>query len=127
MPVRGIIITHALLAEAFIATVEQIAGKQEYLQALSNLGLSNDELARRMREFLADGEPTIIFTDFNAGSTYAVARQVVDSCRPKENAACAALTGVNLPMLISFVTKRDQLPFADLVEILRQDGHRGIQ
>jgi mannose/fructose-specific phosphotransferase system component IIA len=77
---------------------------------------------------MRDGQPTIIFTDFLGGSAYAVARQLVHDCQSKEGVRdCAALTGVNLPMLISFVTKRGKLPFAELVEAVRNDGHRGIQ
>ncbi len=127
MPVRGIIVTHAQLASAFAAAIAQIAGPQDELRALSNAGLSNEQLLQGLREFTQDGLPTIIFTDFLGGSAYAVARQLVESCRAQETPQCAAITGVNLPMLLSFVTKRNKLPFAELVETLRHDGHRGIQ
>jgi len=127
MPVRGIIVTHAQLAAAFVAAVAQIAGPQDELSAVSNAGLSNEQLLQKLRELMADGLPTVIFTDFLGGSAYAVARQLVEAGRSQEKAHCAAVTGVNLPMLLSFVTKRNKLPFAELIETLRNDGHRGIQ
>jgi mannose/fructose-specific phosphotransferase system component IIA len=127
MPVRGIIVTHAQLAPAFVTAIAQIAGPQEMLSAVSNVGLSNEQLQQKLRELMQDGLPTIIFTDFLGGSAYVVARQLIETCRSQEKAHCAAVTGVNLPMLLSFITKRNKLPFAELIETLRNDGHRGIQ
>jgi mannose/fructose-specific phosphotransferase system component IIA len=127
MPVRGIIIAHADLAQGFVATVEAIIGPQEDLVALSNTNYSREDLDRLIKRYLDDGMPTVIFTDFAAGSTYAVARLAISAyCQPGQ-ATCEAISGVNLPMLLSFVTKRENLSFPALVETLRQDGHRGIQ
>jgi PTS system mannose-specific IIA component len=127
MPVRGIIIAHAELARGFLATVEAIIGPQEDLVAISNRDYSREELDTLIKKYLDDGMPTVFFTDFAAGSTYAVARLAINSyCRPGQS-LCDAVSGVNLPMLLSFVTKRKNLTFPALVETLRQDGHRGIQ
>ncbi len=127
MPARGLIIAHANLAQAFLATVEQIAGPQEGMLALSNTELSNEGLEKRIRKFLESGGPAVIFTDFNAGSTFALARSIVNEHCLAGGAACTAVTGVNLPMLLSFITKRARLSFDELVTVLREDGHRGIQ
>jgi mannose/fructose-specific phosphotransferase system component IIA len=126
-PLRGLIIAHADLADALITTVSQIAGPQENLVALSNTNLSAAELERRIRELLEDGVPTIIFTDFLGGSAFAAARSVVHACRLENGTPCAVITGVNLPMLISFVTKRQSHNLYEFIDILREDGHRGIQ
>jgi len=69
----------------------------------------------------------MIFVDFYGGSTYAVTRTIVHSYGRSGKATCAVITGINLPMLISFVTKRNEMSFSDLVETVRTDGHRGIQ
>ena len=127
MSVRGIIIAHADLAQAFVATVESITGPQENLVAISNNRYSREDMDRLIRQYLADGEPTVIFTDFSAGSTFAAARSAVNAYCQSGQTVCDALSGVNLPMLISFATKRNTLSFPALVETLRQDGHRGIQ
>jgi mannose/fructose-specific phosphotransferase system component IIA len=127
MLVRGIIIAHADLAQSLIATVETIVGPQEDLVAISNRDLSRDEMDRIIRGYLDDKKPTVIFTDFSAGSTFAVARLAVNAYCQTGHVACDAVSGINLPMLISFVTKRNNLSFPALVETLRQDGHRGIQ
>jgi mannose/fructose-specific phosphotransferase system component IIA len=127
MPVRGIIIAHSVLAHAFLATVEKIIGAQDNLIALSNENLSNEELDRHIRGYLEDGQPTIFLTDFNGGSAFTVVRLALKTCSRSLEGTCAAVTGINLPMLISFVTKRNSLPFTVLVDTLREDGHRGIQ
>ncbi len=124
---RGLIIAHANLADALITTVHQIAGPQENLVALSNTHLSAEELERRIREILEDGIPTIIFTDFLGGSAFAAARSVANAYSRENKTPCAVITGVNLPMLISFVTKRQSQDLFEFVEVLREDGHRGIQ
>jgi mannose/fructose-specific phosphotransferase system component IIA len=127
MLVRGIIIAHADLAKGFVATVEAIIGPQENMVALSNSQYSREDLDRLIKGYLDDGMPTVIFTDFAAGSTYAAARLAINAyCQPGQ-ATCDAISGVNLPMLLSFITKRENLTFPTLVETLRQDGHRGIQ
>lgn len=127
MSVRGIIIAHADLAQAFVATIESITGPQDDLVALSNSNRSREEMDLLIRRYLDDGIPTVIFTDFSAGSAFAVARLAVNAyCQPGQ-VTCDAISGINLPMLISFVTKRNNLSFPALVEMLRQDGHRGIQ
>lgn len=127
MSVRGIIIAHADLAQAFQATVESITGPQENLISISNNRYSREDMDRLIRRYLEDGTPTVIFTDFSAGSTFAVARLAVNAYCQSGQIACDAISGVNLPMLISFVTKRNNLSFPALVETLRLDGHRGIQ
>lgn len=127
MKVRGIIVAHSVLSNALKSTVEQIAGPQEDIISLSNESFSNEELESQLRRILEDQQPTVIFTDFVGGSPFAVARLVVSSYGKTGQYHCAAITGVNLPMMISFVTKRNNLSFPALVETLREDGHRGIQ
>jgi mannose/fructose-specific phosphotransferase system component IIA len=36
------------------------------------------------------------------------------------------LSGVNLPMVLSFLTKKDNLGIRELTDIMEKDGHRGI-
>jgi len=66
--------------------------------------------------------PSVLFVDHCGGSPF-VACKELHSRQPRH----ALLTGVNLPMLLSFFTKRDRLPFDELVQTVEADGHRGIQ
>ncbi len=127
MEIRGIILAHSVLAQALISTVEYVLGPQEDLLPLSNNEFSVEDLRAQLRRYLEDGRPTLIFTDFVGGSTFAVARLAVESFCNQHHTACAVIAGVNLPMIISFATKRSRLPFPELVEMVREDGHRGIQ
>lgn len=126
MSVRGIIIAHANLAQALIDTIVSITGPQEDLVALSNNDYSRDDMDRLIHQYLDDGKPTVFFSDFAAGSAFIVAQVAVNAYCKTGQATCAAVSGINLPMLISFVTKRKNLSFPALVETIRQDGHRGI-
>jgi mannose/fructose-specific phosphotransferase system component IIA len=66
--------------------------------------------------------PGVLFVDFCGGSPY-VACKSLHELHPQY----AVISGVNLPMLFSFFTKRTQHPFSDLVEVVKTDGLRGIQ
>jgi mannose/fructose-specific phosphotransferase system component IIA len=45
---------------------------------------------------------------------------------PEDRRNCALVAGVNLPMLLSFFTKREKLSLNELAETVQKDGVRGI-
>ncbi|MCC6476260.1 PTS mannose transporter subunit IIAB, partial [bacterium] len=66
-------------------------------------------------------DPTIVFVDLCGGSTFMACATL-----PGERNNCALVAGVNLPMLLSFFTKRDKLSLSELAETVQKDGIRGI-
>lgn len=119
--VHALILTHGSLGQTLLDAAESVLGPQAGVTALSNRGLSLEQITAAVAAELTD-EPTVLFVDFCGGSTFVACKFL-----PERRAACALITGVSLPMLLSFFTKRDTLPFAQLAATVEHDGHRGIQ
>lgn len=118
--VRGVVVAHAGLAEALVDAVRRIADPDEdALQAVSNEGRGPDAIGEAIVEQAGDG-PVIVFSDLPTGSCGFAARKLCG-----EQAAYAMICGVNLPVLLDFVTHRD-MPLRDLVVRLIERAHRGI-
>jgi PTS system mannose-specific IIA component len=118
--VRGLVVSHASLAQGLVQSVRQIAGAdEEALVAVSNDACGPEALQNAVRQALGEG-PGIVFTDMPSGScAFAARRLTLD--RPETAVVC----GVNLPMLLDFVFHRD-LPLAELVDRLVSKGRASI-
>ena len=120
-PVRGLVVSHATLAEGLVQSVGKIAGLDEgVLRPVSNEGCGPDALQKAVAAELGGGGPVIVFTDLPSGScAFAARRLTVD--RPDTAVVC----GVNLPMLLDFVFHRE-LPLPELVDRLVNKGKAAI-
>ena len=120
--IRGLIIGHRDIGESILRSLESISGEHEHISFLSNDGLSTKELSEKIKEFHSEfpDESLFIFIDVYGGSCWRAAKMA-------QLAGSHILTGVNLPMLLSFVNKRCSFPFDDLLHILETDGKRGIK
>ena len=118
--VRGIVIAHGDMAAGLIDAVQHIAGVTgDFLLPLSNRGLGPDALAQEVRQLTSD-QPTIVFTDLQSGSCGFAARRCV-----QEIPQLVVISGVNLPILLEFVMRR-QLPLDQLVPFLLAKGRSAI-
>jgi mannose/fructose-specific phosphotransferase system component IIA len=118
--VRGIVIAHGDMASGLIDAVRHIAGVDgDFLKPLSNRGMGPEALAQEVRN-LSSSEPTIVFTDLQSGSCGFAARRCV-----QENPNLVVISGVNLPILLEFVMRR-QLPLEQLVPFLLNKGRSAI-
>jgi mannose/fructose-specific phosphotransferase system component IIA len=59
--------------------------------------------------------------DMRGGNCWAIASLI-----SRNEADYHVVSGVNLPMILSFLTKKDQLTVEELAETIEKDGHRGI-
>ena len=101
---RGVIVSHAALADALVTAVHAITGIQDALIAVSNEGCDQDALRGRLDEATAS-QPAILFVDLPGGSC------LTSSLRfARGRADLAVVTGVNLAMLLDFVFHRDVAP-----------------
>jgi mannose/fructose-specific phosphotransferase system component IIA len=122
-PARGLIVTHGRLGEELIAAAALILGHADGLTARTNDGLSTGALRDQVSDFLAEDadSPVVLLVDLLGGSCAQAGAALVDPSRVR------LVTGVNLAMVIAFLSGREREPLDQLVEGIVARGHRGIQ
>ncbi|MGQ9560833.1 MAG: PTS sugar transporter subunit IIA [Candidatus Oleimicrobiaceae bacterium] len=122
--VTCVLVTHGPVADALTKAAQAVMGDVVGVHALSVSPLSMESIVRKL-EALASSPKTqegmLIMATLRGGSCWNAACKIAMRHRHVR-----VLSGVNLPMLLSFLTKRDRLPFAELVETVCRDGARGI-
>jgi len=119
-PLRGVIVSHAGVAQALIAAVDSITGVGDAFVAVSNDGCDRDALFRTLAAAVGE-RPTVLFVDLPGGSCLTSA---VAFARGRPD--LAVVTGVNLAMLLDFVFHRDLAP-AVAAERAAAAGNRAIR
>jgi mannose/fructose-specific phosphotransferase system component IIA len=119
-PLRGVIVSHAGVAEALITAVAGISGVTDALVPVSNDGCDREALFRLLGEAVGQG-PAVLFVDLPGGSCLTGA---VSYARGRID--LAVVTGVNLAMLLDFVFHRDLTPAA-AAERAAAAGSRAIR
>ena len=122
--IRALVMTHGDIAAELVRVVEMILGPVAGLTALSNAGKSGDDLKDEVETWLAesDGESgEIILIDDYGGSC---ANAAVLACG--ENSKRAIISGVNLAMLLGYVTWRDRDDHEELASKLVHKGREAI-
>ncbi len=124
MPIiRGIIVGHGNFAEVMLKTAEQIVGKQDYVELVSNTRMScallNEELEKVVEN--TNKHETIVFVDLPGGSCTISCYNLLKN-REDLNVIC----GINLPVLIEFFMLREKYPAEQLVPILVKKGKESI-
>ncbi len=122
--VAGIIVTHGRLAEELIDTAKRIYGDFSDCYPVTNDGKSPHVLFEEVSLLVQslEGGPCVVFVDFVGGSCcHACVRLKV------ERESVPVITGVNLPMLLAFLNKRDAVPFDRLPGEIIDRGHTSIQ
>ncbi|HVH66473.1 MAG TPA: hypothetical protein VM716_01250 [Gemmatimonadales bacterium] len=119
-PLRGVIVSHAALAQALLAAVAAITGVKDAFVPVSNDGCDTGALTERLTQAI-DGRPAVLFVDLPGGScltsSVRLARGRID---------LAVVTGVNLAMLLDFVFHRELAP-ADAARRAAEAGGRAIR
>jgi mannose/fructose-specific phosphotransferase system component IIA len=119
-PLRGVIVSHAAVAQALIAAVAAITGVEDALVGVSNDGCDTGALAERLTRAIA-GQSAVLFVDLPGGSCLTSSVRLA-----RGNAALAVVTGVNLAMLLDFVFHRD-LTAAEAARRAAEAGSRAIR
>lgn len=119
-PLRGVVVSHAAVAQALVTAVNAITGLGDALVAVSNEGCDPDELRQRVSRAAGTG-PAVLFVDLPGGSCLTGAMRLAHG-RPD----LAVVTGVNLAMLLEFVFHRDLDPTAAARRVAEAGG-RAIQ
>lgn len=122
--IKGVIVTHGELGRELIDTARGIIGDVAECYAVSNRGKSPERLYQEIVSVAgADGaEPCMMFVDF-FGSSCGPGCLRVEHTRGNAR----IISGVNLPMLLAFLTKRDEMPFDQLSDALIERGKGSIR
>ncbi len=116
--------THGDIGAELLRVVEMILGPVSGLTAISNSGKSGSELVSSVRSWLAqDGSSSgeIILIDDYGGSC---ANAAMLACG--ENSTRTIISGVNLAMMLGYVTWRDRDDHTELVAKLVQKGREAV-
>jgi mannose/fructose-specific phosphotransferase system component IIA len=132
--VRALLLTHGELGRELRRVVELFLGPVEEIEAISNAGLSARELAAAVRGWLAAASaeddpaalprstpPALVLVDEHGGSCATAARLAA-----AEFTDVRVLCGVNLAMLLGYVSWRESLELPDLVRRLINTGRDAI-
>ncbi|MFT5232291.1 MAG: mannose/fructose-specific phosphotransferase system component IIA [Candidatus Krumholzibacteriia bacterium] len=122
--IRALVITHGDISTQLVNVVEMIMGPTEGLSAQTNVNKSATELQNDVKAWLAEGEEgagEIILIDDYGGSCASAA---VIACGEMKNRTIIA--GVNLAMLLGYVTWRDSEDHPELVAKIINKGREAI-
>lgn len=122
--VTCVLVTHGPVADALAKAAQSVMGDIPGMYALSISPLSLETIVQKLEEMAGSPEAKegmLIMATLRGGSCWNAACKVA-----KRYPHVRVISGVNLPMLLSFLTKRDRLPFPELVETVCRDGARGI-
>jgi mannose/fructose-specific phosphotransferase system component IIA len=114
-PLRGVIVSHAAVAQALKSAVATITGVEDALIPVSNDGCDSGALSERLAAAIG-GKPAVLFVDLPGGSCLTSAVRLA-----KGKSDVAVVTGVNLAMLLDFVFHRD----VTALEAARRAGEAG--
>ena len=122
---NAILVTHGPIGEAIIEAVRGIMGVDDGLHAISVTNMSVAEISDRLSALVNAPEEqqdgVIIMASLIGGSCWNVSVAAA-----RNNPKVRVVSGVNLPMVLSFMTKRDSLPLDELARVVKRDGIRGI-
>jgi fructoselysine and glucoselysine-specific PTS system IIA component len=117
------IVTHEQMAICLQRATEKILGEQKNLFPYTNLVDSLPVLAKKITKNIEEVHPDhiVIFVDLAGGSCWNLANMI-----HKKHENSTIIAGVNMPMMISYFTNLNEIPFKELIEKVVKDGGRGI-
>ncbi|MBW8093575.1 PTS sugar transporter subunit IIA [Streptomyces hygroscopicus] len=123
----GILVTgHGRFAGGLVGAIEVIMGPQDGLRAVDfpetdTAAQLRDNLTRGLTA-LEDHDSVVVFCDLRGGSPF----NVMNELRGTRNGV-EILYGVNLPLLLAFISERDRgESVGALIRSAVEDGHSGL-
>ncbi|MDT8272952.1 MAG: PTS sugar transporter subunit IIA [Desulfomonilia bacterium] len=119
-----VVVAHGRLAQALAETAEMIVGQIDGFRACSFCQGSDVENLRKMLKTsikeVNHGLGVIILTDMFGGTPSNISLSFL------EEGKVEVITGVNLPMVITALTKRQGKSLQELAQILKESGSNNI-
>jgi len=122
--IAGIIVAHGKLGQELLQTVEVIVGRVSDLHALSGSELCDEDVVSAIRKIIAEheGHRALVFVDYFGGSCCINALKAAHGLKDVK-----VISGVNLPMLLDFVTKRDYYDFDEMISHIVARGKDSVK
>ena len=121
---RLLLLTHGDVGAAMLATAQKILGPVDGVTVLTNTELSGRALNARIESIL-DGREfntwMVVVVDMACGSCWTAAQKAA-----RGKSRIALLSGVNLPMILTYVNKREVVPVQQLVSAMQTSAQSGI-
>ncbi|MBD3168632.1 MAG: hypothetical protein GF307_04060 [candidate division Zixibacteria bacterium] len=121
----AIIFAHGDLGDSLRDAIEGMIGECPYFITVSNRGVGPEDIESRLEEAYSrykDRPAVFIFIDLFGSSCWKAAKLL-----GMKNKNIRIITGVNLPMLLSFFTKRGRFEADDLEQEIKLAGKKGIE
>lgn len=117
------ILTHGQMAVSLHKVVERILGEQENFLPYTNAVDALPVLAQKINQDIENIQPDqiVCFVDLAGGSCWSLANMI-----KKQHNNVTIIAGVNMPMLVSYFSNMNDLPFETLIDKTVKDGSRGI-
>ena len=111
---RALLLTHGNLGQALLESAVQIYSMDADIDVMSNEGESTQTLQKGIQRWLdRDEGPALILVDVGGGSC-----GVAATLAARDRKDCWILGGVNLPMVLTYMTSHGQLQPEELVSKL---------
>ena len=118
---RAIVAGHGDFPDGMVSAVEQISGRGGVFIALSNKGLSGQDIDTRLRDTARQFGVNVFFTDLPGGSaTFAIRRMMHDM------PDVVLVTGTNLATLLEFVFQDQSISPADAARRSAEKGRASL-
>jgi PTS system N-acetylgalactosamine-specific IIA component len=119
-PARAIVAGHGSFPEGIVSAVQQITGFGSVFVALSNTGLSGEDIESRLRARATELNVKVFFTDLPAGSATIAVRRIM-----RDTKGVVLVTGANLATLLEFVFRGEETP-GDAARHAAEKGRAGL-
>lgn len=122
--VEAILVTHGDFGRELLDTAAGVSGNTDGCHPVSNTGKSPQTLIDEIDAIVKAGGDThfLMFVDYFGGSTCHACLSVA-----RRYPNVVLVSGVNLPMLLAFLYKRDEVPFEALAGELTRRGKDSIR
>lgn len=118
--------THGQLAETMYQTAQMIVGRIEQVETVClHEQMSTEQFEKLILEHMAKidtGSGTLVLTDLMGGSPGNVCARLILSGKPLR-----AVSGVNLPMLLEVLSRREGATLHELTAVAVAAGQQGIR
>jgi len=120
-----LVVSHGDIASRFVAASAKIAGKCDDVHYLAEKDYSPSKLREELMTMLhseLSSDGLFIFVSLKGGSYWNCAMRLAKEFPGK----VTVFSGLNLSMLLSFITKKHKYSFVELAEVIISDAIRGI-